>query len=416
MANTFAKKIDIFFDEMCVGFDAMNITSKNCAKYRAEAGTLQQSGGAFWRPVPYMLNTADGRDMSSSYQDIKELVVPTYLNEAHFRNVPVSFVGVDLNSPHAIERAAKAAALKLSNKVDTLVADVIATYGTLAVVNSGSIDTYDDAAEADALMLEQQATGGMRKMLLNPRMAKNILGNLASRQTDNRRDMTAYEKSMLPNIAGFDTFRTDYGKTIAGWSGTGYLINGASQSYTPLSYDGNGVPVDNRTQTITVDTGTNIANGAVFTIPNVYSVGHVNKQSTGQLKTFRLISGAGTGSWVISPPIIPADGTAVQQQYANVTTTPADNAAITVLNTTTKPCSVFFEESAVEIVHSNFDVSTFRDTGKMVRHATTDTGIDIVMMADSNTDTLTTKYRTFIWANPQVLNPEMCGVMLENQA
>lgn len=125
-------------------------------------------------------------------------------------------------------------------------------------------------------MLEQQATRGERIMLLNPRMAKNIAGNLAARQTMNTAQMNAYQRSTLQPIAGFDTFRVDYGKSITGSAGAGYLVSGA-QSYTPVSADVNGIPADNRTQTLAVKTGTGAAVGDVFAIAGVYLFSNYQK-------------------------------------------------------------------------------------------------------------------------------------------
>ena len=323
MANDFAEKVDIFFEETVAGFDATNTTAKNVSMYKPNAGSLQESGQTFYRPMPLLTEVVDGRDVSSAFNDITDLTVPSTLTDAHLRNVPVQLTGVDLNNPNAMNRIVKATQVMLSNKVDTVVADEIADKGTLAVINSGNIDTYDEAAEADALMLEQQATRGQRCMLLNPRMAKNLAGNLASRGTMQGAPIDAYTRSALPPIAGFDTYRTDYGKSITGSAATGYLVNGASQNTTPVANSG-GLPVDNRTQTLAVDTGTGIAVGDVFTIAGVNAVGHINKQDTGQLKTFRVLAVNG-GNLTIAPSIIPADGAAQSQKdYANVTTTPAD--------------------------------------------------------------------------------------------
>ena len=415
MANDFSSKIDIFFEEVVTGFEAANVSAKNVSQYKPNSGSLQQGGQTFYRPMPMLTEVVDGRNMSASFKDLTELTVPSTLTESHIRNVPVQLTGVDLNSPHMMNNIVKATNIMLSNKIDTLVANAIATYGTLAVINSGNIDTYDEAAEADALMLEQQATRGQRVMLLNPRMAKNLAGNLASRGTMTGAPMDAYTRSMLPPIAGFDTFRVDYGKTIAGSAGAGYLVNGANQNTSPTAKDGNGVPVDNRTQTLAVDTGANAAVGDVFTIAGVNAVGHINKQDTGQLKTFRILAINGA-NWTIAPAIIPADGAnQSQKDYANVTTTPADNAAISILNTTTKPASVFYEKDAVEIVHADFNTEPFEATGKKVRKATTDSGIQIVMLSDSAVDTLVAQYRMFVWANVEVLNYELAGIMLEGQ-
>lgn len=414
MPNSFAKKIDVFFDDVVAGFDATNISSKNVSQYKAPAEALALNGQTFHRPMPLMTEIVDGRDISGQYKDLVELTVPATLTEAHIRNVPVKLTGVDLNNPYAFDNIVKTSNILLSNKLDTLVANRIAERGTLAVINSGAIDTYDDAAEADALMLEQQATRGERIMLLNPRMAKNLAGNLAARQTMNTAQMNAYQRSTLPPIAGFDTFRVDYGRAIAGSTGTGYLVSGA-QSYTPVSADSDGVPADNRTQTLAVKTGTGAAVGDVFTIAGVYAVGHINKQSTGQLKTFRIVGISGN-NWTISPAIVPADGAAAAQKaYANVTTGAAADAAITILNKKTSAASVFYEKSAIEIVHADFNTEPFEASGKRVRKATTDSGIQIVMLSDSNVDTLAANYRLFVWANVEVLNPELAGIMLENQ-
>ena len=415
MANSFSSKIDIFFEDVLMGFGSLNLSAKNDSMYKPNVGNLAESGQTFYRPMEFMTEVVDGRDVSSSYKDLTELTVPSTLTDSHIRNVPISFLGVDLNNPHVYQRAVDAANVKLSNKVDTLVANEIAEKGTLAVISTGKIDTYDEAAEADALMLEQQATRGDRMMLLNPRMAKNLASDLANRQTLNSVNLSAYERSLLPPIAGFQTHRTDYGKTITGSAGTGYLVNGGSQGYTPLSKDGNGLPVDNRSQTLAVDTGTGAAVGDIFTIAGVNAVGHINKQSTGQLKTFRILAINGA-NWTISPPIIPANGSAqAQKDYANVTAQPADNAAITIKNIVTKASSIFFEKSAIEIIHADFDISSFRENGKKVRTGSTDTGLKISMISDSNIDTLQTKYRMFIWCNVTVLNPELAGVMLEEQ-
>lgn len=418
MANSFAKKIDVFFDDVVAGFDATNISSKNVSQYKAPAEALALNGQTFHRPMPLMTEIVDGRDITGQYKDLVELTVPATLTESHIRNVPVKLTGVDLNNPYAFDNIVKTSNILLSNKLDTLVANRVAERGTLAVINAGAIDTYDDAAEADALMLEQQATRGERIMLLNPRMAKNIAGNLAARQTMNTAPMNAYQRSTLQPIAGFDTFRVDYGKSITGSAGTGYLVSGA-QSYTPVSADVNGIPADNRTQTLVVGTGAGAGTGAavgdVFTIAGVYAVGHINKQSTGQLKTFRILAING-GNWTISPAIVPADGTAAAQKaYANVTTGAAADAAITILNKKTSAASVFYEKSAIEIVHADFNTEPFEASGKRVRKATTDSGIQIVMLSDSNVDTLAANYRLFVWANVEVLNPELAGIMLENQ-
>lgn len=415
MANDFSSKVDILFEDVVTGFDAMNLSAKNVSQYKIGSGTLQQAGQTVYRPVPLLSEVVDGLDMSSSYKDLVEMTVPSTLTDSHIRNVPVQLTGAELNSPHLHNRLVTDLQILLSNKLDTIVAGEVADKATLLVLNTGSIDTYLKAAEADALMKEQQCGTGQRCMFLHPRQAIKFASNLAERETMNNAPMSAYQRNTLIPIAGFDTYSVDYAKTIPDSVGTGYLVNGAAQDYTPTAKTA-GLPTDNRTDTLTVDTGSGAVDGAFFTIAGVNSVGHINKEDTGQLKTFRLISGAGTTEWTISPPIIPADGSAdAQKAHANVTTTPADNAAITLLNVADAPASVFFKKEAVELIHADYNTEVFEATGKKVRKATTDSGIQIVMLCDSNIDTMVAKYRMFVWANVNVLCPEMAGCMLENQ-
>lgn len=415
MANDFSQSVDIFFDEVVMGFDAMNIASKNVSMYKPNVGQLQQSAQTFYRPIPLMKEGTDGRDVTSANKDILELTVPSTLNaDTHIRNIPVTLTGGDLNSPHIRKRLVEMTQKKLSNRVDTLVANAVADYGTLLVRNTGLIDTYEEAAVAEAIMLEQQCTNSNRVMLLAPRMAMNLAGNLASRGTMQGAPMDAYTRSMLPPIAGFDTFRVDYAKSLTGSAGTGYLINGASQVTTPAA-ESSGVPRDNRTQSLIVDTGSGAAVGDVFTIAGVVACGQINKQTTGQSKHFRILAINGA-TWTIAPSIIPfSGGSEFQKAYANVISGPADNAAITILNTVTTPVSVFYEKEAVEIIHADFNTDDFAATGKRVRKATTDSGLQIVMLTDSNIETLAATYRMFVWCNVELLNYEMAGIMLQSQ-
>ena len=415
MANDFSSKIDILFEDVVTGFDAMNLSAKNVSQYKIGAGTLQQAGQTVYRPVPMLSEVVDGRDMTSSYKDLVEMTVPSTLTDSHLRNVPVQLTGAELNSPHLHKRMVEELQILLSNKLDTLVAGEVADKATLLVSSTGSIDTYLKAAEADALMKEQQCGTGVRCMFLHPRQAIKFASNLAARETMNDAPMSAYQRNTLLPIAGFDTYSVDYAKTIPDSVGSGYLVNGAAQGYTPTAKT-SGLPTDNRTGTLIVDTGSGAVNGAFFTIAGVNSVGHINKQDTGQLKTFRLISGAATTTWVISPPMIPANGAAAAQKaHGNCVTTAADNAAITFLNVAAAPASVFFKKDAVELIHADFNTDEFTSHGKKVRKATTDSGLQIVMLSDSSIDTLVAKYRMFVWANANVLAPEMAGCMLENQ-
>lgn len=415
MANSFISDIETYFKETIKSFDALNLAAGTVGKYKPDAGSLQNTGQTFYRPVQMFTEVQDGRDLTGNEKDLTELTVPSTLTDNHLRNVYFKLTGTELNNERLRERAAKATALQLSAKLDTMVANQIVSDATLVVVNSGNIDSYDDLSEAESIMIEQQSDMGERAIFLNPRMATGIASNLAARGTMQGFPTSAYTKSDIPMIANFSTYQNQYMPAVTGSTGSGYLVNGAAQGYTPLTHDTNGVPVDNRTSTLTVDGGTNAAVGDFFTIAGVNSIGHINKQSTGELKTFRIkaINGA---VFTVSPAIIPADGAAqTQKDYATVNTTPADNAAITILNTVTKKASAFFQRSAVEIIHGDYNLEDFARDGKLMGSASTDSGINIAMLCESSVPTLQARYRMFIWSSVNILQPEAVGVFLEGQ-
>lgn len=417
MANSFYADIETYFDEVVKGFESINLSSRTVNMYKPDAGRLQNTGQTFYRPVPLLTEVTDGRDMSSSVQDVIELEIPSTLTEAHIRNIPVRFTGVELNNERLRNRLAMNAAMQLSDRVDTIVADKMADEATLLVTNSGNIDSYEDLAEAEAIMKEQQSDQGERCIFLHPRMATNVAGYIvgSGRTFGNSMSDGAYMNGDIPMVAGFESYRVQYAKSIAGSAGTGYLVNGANQDYTPVTNDANGVPVDNRTATLVVDTGTGAQVGDFFTIAGVNSVGHVNKKSTGQLKTFRIRAINGN-NWTISPPIIPADGSdQAQRNYCTTDTTPGDDAVINILNIATSKASTFFSKDAVEIIHSEWNLSDFERDGRLIGYANTDSGIQIAMLSDSQVLTLQSTYRMFIWCNAEVLNPELVGVYLQGQ-
>ena len=145
---------------------------------------------------------------------------------------------------------------------------------------------------------------------------------------------------------------------------------------------------------------------------------HITKQSTGQLKTFRItaiVSGAGgAGVVTISPPIISGQGaTDAELQYQNVDATPANGAAVVFLNTVAAPINCFWHKDAIELLPASLAVPT--DAGANVMRATTDQGIEVVMQKQFDINTQKTKYRWDVLYGVVCLSPEMAGIMLFSQ-
>ncbi len=213
--------------------------------------------------------------------------------------------------------------------------------------------------------------------------------------------------------------------TITVAAGSGYLINGAGQKHIPVSTDANGNNVDNRYQALSVDTGTGAPKiGDAFTIAGVNAVSLIHKNETTELQTFRIVGGLGgvgttpsTSAWTITPPIIVGDpaNTQAEKEYANASAAPADAAVITFLNTATAPANIFFLNGAVEIVHGSLATMDLDGAGVATMRQSTDSGIEILFAKGSEIENLGTQYRLTMWVSPNVLIPDMCGVMLGSQ-
>ena len=174
--------------------------------------------------------------------------------------------------------------------------------------------------------------------------------------------------------------------------------------------------MDNRFQSVTVSSTAGVAAGDAFKIDGVFAVHHITKQSTGQLKTFRVVSVTNGTTMVITPPIIGAQAPATdaQLQYKNVeVTTPSNTAAITFLNANTAQVNVFWQRDSLEILPGRYAVPS--DAGVAVMRASTDQGIELVMQKFYDIDSMTIKYRLDTLFGVVNKNPEMSGILLFNQ-
>jgi hypothetical protein len=173
--------------------------------------------------------------------------------------------------------------------------------------------------------------------------------------------------------------------------------------------------VDNRYQTVTVSSTTNVAAGDAFTIAALNNVHMITKQDTGQLKTFRVISVTNATTMVISPPIITNQvANDASAQYQNcVINTKSATSAIVFLNTVTAPVNVFWQKDALEILPGRYAVPT--DAGAAVMRAATDQGIELVMTKQYDINTMKTKYRLDTLFGVVNKQPEMSGIMIFSQ-
>jgi hypothetical protein len=432
-ASAFNKEERVFFDQLLAGFDDMLTFGRNVSKYQVDPLVLERTVNTqVWRPQPYIATSTDGpagTSISASFVDVTQLSVP--IGIGYNKVSPWQMTTNDLLDKQQLERKMQAAYQKLATDINLAIATVAGTQGTLTVKRTSAPSGYDDLSEADSMMLEQGLVGvdSNRKCFLHARHYNSMASALAKPQTSaNAKVNSAFEKSYVGQVAGFDTFKSDYTYNLTVRAGVTVTVNGANQRFVPAALKASPssterVNQDNRYQNLTIGvvSGT-VKVGDRFTIAGVNAVHHITKADTGQLKTFTITAivsgGGGAGVVQISPPIIAADSAPTQPEleYKNVTATPANGAAITFLNTATGNVAPFWDERAIELLPGREGWDPDMEANGAARMVgTTELGVQVVLYKFFDINTKTFKYRCDTRFGVGMTNPEMAGVILFSQ-
>jgi hypothetical protein len=430
MANAFSKEEIVLFEDVVAGFDPNNITAKQVSKFMPPSTQFERSALSIHRPVPYITLGTEGLVLAAgAFADRTQLTVPSTLNAndsspSDIKNIPFKMNAVELNDPLQRERIKDAAIRQLSAIADNVIATEVAKRGSLFIKNGGAINTYGAIAQCEEVMsVRDVPIMDPRTLIMNPTDYNAVAGDLANRDAPPTGvSLTAFERSRIPTVATFDSFKANFMPTQALTAAAGYLLNGADQDHDPAATDANGNNVDNRTQSLIIDTGTgDINEGDAFTIANVFAVSHIHKNVLPDLQVFRVTStasAAGAQTITITPAIVAAAGAGGAQaniDYANCDSIPATGAAMTFLNlTAAQPSNIFFVNEAVEIVHGSLATMELDGSaGVASMRATTDSGIEILFAKSSEVRGLSTEYRLTMWMAGNVLIPEMCGNLIK---
>jgi hypothetical protein len=423
MANSFSKEERVAFEDILEGFQDLLVLSRHVSVYNTDQTEMARTNNVIWRPMPYMaqsINSTPGTTIAGSYQNMTQLSVPSTIGFS--KTVPWTMTTLDLRDALQEGRLGESAKQKLASDINVAIMNTAAAQGTLVVPVSTAAGDYDDVALCDSIMNEQGVPDYERFLGLSSRDYNGLAGNVsqASRSFGNAKSDTAYERNFVGMVAGFDTYKFDYANRIAAAAGGVTTIdtqNAAGNYLVPQATStsvGGQINVDNRYQTVTVSNTVGIAAGDAFTIDGVVAVHHITKQSTGQLKTFRVISVTNGTQMVISPGIISNQvASDASAQYKNVIVTPAAAANINWLNTAASNINVFWQRDSLEILPGRYAVPS--DAGTAVMRATTDQGVELVMQKFYDIDSMTIKYRLDTLFGVVNKQPEMSGILLFNQ-
>ena len=423
MANSFSKEERIAFEDILEGFQDQLVLSRNVAVYNTDQTMMERTNNIIWRPQPYISTSYAGTDMTTNFDDYTQLSVPATIGFS--RSVPWVMTATELRDALQEGRLGDSARQKLASDINVAIMNVAALQGSLFVKRTGAASGFDDVAECEAVMNEQGVVDYDRYLALSTRDYNGMASDLAkaSRSFGNEITDGAYRRAFVGRVASFDTFKLDYSVRKAAAAGGGGLtmstLVGAGNFFVPkatsVAATGESSNVDNRFQTITISSTTNVAAGDSFTIANVFAAHHITKSSTGVLKSFRVISVPSATTLVITPPIISNQGGSdAEAQYQNVVVTATSGtAAITFLNTVTGAMNPFWQKDALEILPGRYAIPT--DAGAAVMRASTDQGIEVVMTKQYDINTMKTKYRLDTLYGVVNKQPEMSGIIMFSQ-
>lgn len=416
MANAFSKEERVAFADVCEKFEDGLVLSKNVTVYRTDDMMMERANDTIWRPMPYIAQSFTGTDMTSNFVDSTQLSVPASINTGQCS--PWQLTAKQLRDKLQEGRLGDAARQKLASDINVAIMNAAANQGTIVVDIATAPTGFSDVAECEASFNELGVNAYDRFLALATRDYNGLAGDLADRSYLQGKPLTAYEKARVGTVASFETFKLDYANRLTAGTATAITVNGANQYYTPAATSTAGTGetsnVDNRYQTLAISATGTLAAGDCFTIAGVNSVHMITKQDTGQLKTFRVITGGGTGNITISPPIISAGGgTDAEIQYQNVTATPANGAAITLLNVADAYINPFWQIDALEILPGRYAIP--RDSGVAVMDYTSEQGFDLTFQKWYDIKTMQILYRIDVLFGVVVKQPEMCGILLFGQ-
>jgi hypothetical protein len=373
----------------------------------------------FWLPAPMISASFDGFTQTSNFGDMIETSVP--VSVGFHKAVPKLLTAKELRNDYSMNNFAKAARQKLSSDINLACFNTAALYGSTFSRRTTAATGFDDVADLDARLTRIGVPTDERMAFYAPSVMNAMSGNLASRAEATDRSRNAYEKARISHdIAGFEVFKNDQEIRLAAATGGVTTVNGANQRTVPTATITSAGVTENRDNRFTdlVVTSANYAgikDGDAFTIAGVNEVHLITKQDTGQLKTFRVVGKPAANTIRIYPAIIDAaEGSIASREYANVSATPANGAAITWLNTTAAPLNPFFRKSSLLLVPGSFAVDP--EDGWNVMRATTDLGIGITYTRQGEINDLSVKVRWDIDFGTALLNPEMAGAQMFSQA
>lgn len=427
MALTEGQMITYAIDEVVETVQNLTPMAERVNKYTPPGAAMQRSGNTVWMPVEQEAPTQRGWDLTDKATDLLELSVKVNLNEPD--NDFFQLRADEVRDETTLRRRIQASAKKLANNVEAEIARQAAEMGSLIVTSTAPIGEpsksgWDFIAEAESLMFarELNRSSGL-SFFFNGEDYRRAGKDLAGKDFYGRIQDDAYRNGTIQKqVAGFDdVLRSPKMPTLVGSTVTGVTVSGA-QKFKPEAFridtDGNKENVDNRVAVVNVSSGTGFKRGDKISFAGVKFLSQMAKNVLVQDATFSVVAVNGNALTITPKPVALDDTslTAEQRAYANVNTSLAAGAAVSVLNTDTVQTNVFWADDSIRLVSQPIPLEHELFAGMKSRSfSIPSVGLNGVIAFQGDINILGGKCRIALWYAASAVRPEAIGVGLANQ-
>ncbi|EDR8960717.1 coat protein [Salmonella enterica subsp. enterica] len=416
-------------DEIIETVQNLTPMASKTSKYTPPAASMQRSSNTVWMPVEQEAPTKTGWDLTNKQTNVLELSVKCNMGDPD--NDFFQLRADDLRDERSYRHRIQASAKKLANNIETAIAKQATEMGSLVVHDARSIGPstgltgWDFLASAEELMFARELNRDMGiSYFLNPSDYRKAGRDLTAGDIFGRVPEDAYHNGTIQRqVAGFDdVMRSPKLPTVVGSTVTGVTVTGA-QKFKPQAFttdtDGNNENVDNRVATVVVSSTAGLKRGDKISFAGVKYLSQMAKNVLTDDATFsitRVIDG--THIEITPKPVALDDATltAEEKAYANVNTSLAASATVTLLNVASTTANIGWADDSIRLLSQPIPVTHELFAGmKTQSFSIPGVGINGIFATQGDINTLTGLCRIAVWYSACAVRPEAIVVGLPNQ-
>lgn len=416
-------------DEIIETVQNLTPMASKTSKYTPPAASMQRSSNTVWMPVEQEAPTQTGWDLTNKQTNVLELSVKCNMGDPD--NDFFQLRADDLRDERSYRRRIQASAKKLANNIETAIAKQATEMGSLVVHDARSIGPstgltgWDFLASAEELMFARELNRDMGiSYFLNPSDYRKAGRDLTTGDIFGRVPEDAYHNGTIQRqVAGFDdVLRSPKLPTVVGSTVTGVTVTGA-QKFKPQAFttdtDGNNENVDNRVATVVVSATAGLKRGDKISFAGVKYLSQMAKNVLTDDATFSITRVIDGTHIEITPKPIALDDTtltAEEKAYANVNTSLAASAPVTLLNIASTTANIGWADDSIRLLSQPIPVTHELFAGmKTQSFSIPGVGINGIFATQGDINTLTGLCRIAVWYSACAVRPEAIVVGLPNQ-